>query len=287
MIRRDVLGLRVEIRPSHPGEGDWLGRWLAGFPAPEAEAPEVPGVRGRLTRTAQGWLLHTPSFDLGPASRQGLLVQLVDRLTDALAASSRYLLTHAGALERDGEALLLPGGSHAGKTSLTAALLARGFRLLGDEVGALTFDGAAVPCPLPLQVRESVRGELDPVAAGLQWLGEAFAHRDETARLALPSPAQCAPPGRYPVRWVVHPRLEWGAPTRLTDLGRGEAALHLLGAVWNGPALGSAGVEAAARLAERCESATLRSGCLPEAADRLATRFDALRADPARSGSTR
>lgn len=46
------------------------------------------------------------------------------------------LLLHAGALERDGRALLLPALPGAGKSTLTAALALRGWRLLSDEFGA-------------------------------------------------------------------------------------------------------------------------------------------------------
>ena len=51
------------------------------------------------------------------------------------------LLLHAGAVERDGFALLLPALPGSGKSTLTAALSQRGWRLLSDEFGA--FDPAA------------------------------------------------------------------------------------------------------------------------------------------------
>lgn len=46
------------------------------------------------------------------------------------------LLLHAGALERDGLALILPATPGSGKSTLTAALSQRGWRLLSDEFGA-------------------------------------------------------------------------------------------------------------------------------------------------------
>ena len=46
------------------------------------------------------------------------------------------LLLHAGAVERDGLALLLPALPGSGKSTLTAALSLRGWRLLSDEFGA-------------------------------------------------------------------------------------------------------------------------------------------------------
>jgi HprK-related kinase A len=45
----------------------------------------------------------------------------------------RFLLLHASAAERDGKALLMTGASGAGKSTLAALLMARGWRLMGDE----------------------------------------------------------------------------------------------------------------------------------------------------------
>lgn len=45
----------------------------------------------------------------------------------------RFLLLHASCAERDGKALLMTGASGAGKSTLAALLMARGWRLMGDE----------------------------------------------------------------------------------------------------------------------------------------------------------
>lgn len=48
---------------------------------------------------------------------------------------AHLLLLHAGVLERDGLALVLPATPGSGKSTLTAALSLRGWRLLSDEFG--------------------------------------------------------------------------------------------------------------------------------------------------------
>lgn len=48
---------------------------------------------------------------------------------------SHLLLLHAGTLERDGRVLLLPATPGSGKSTLTAALAHRGWRLMSDEFG--------------------------------------------------------------------------------------------------------------------------------------------------------
>lgn len=53
---------------------------------------------------------------------------------------AHLLLLHAGVLERDGLALVLPATPGSGKSTLTAALSLRGWRLLSDEFGAFCPD---------------------------------------------------------------------------------------------------------------------------------------------------
>ena len=65
---------------------------------------------------------------------------------------ANLLLLHAGVLERDGLAFVLPAVPGSGKSTLTAALSLRGWRLLSDEFGAF--------CP----VRRRFIAMLKPVA---------------------------------------------------------------------------------------------------------------------------
>ena len=67
---------------------------------------------------------------------------------------NNMLLLHAGALERDGRALVMPALPGSGKSTLSAALSLRGWRLLSDEFGA--FDpslGAFRPVLKPVALK--------------------------------------------------------------------------------------------------------------------------------------
>ena len=67
-----------------------------------------------------------------PLAMGVLAAEMGMNLQMALGAR-RYLLLHASAVERDGKALLMTGASGAGKSTLAALLMARGWRLMGDE----------------------------------------------------------------------------------------------------------------------------------------------------------
>ncbi|MBA15771.1 MAG: HprK-related kinase A [Sphingomonas sp.] len=64
---------------------------------------------------------------------QGLLAAEMGMNLQMALGQRRYLLLHAAAAERDGRAVLMTGISGAGKSTLAALLMARGWRLMGDE----------------------------------------------------------------------------------------------------------------------------------------------------------
>ncbi|NIJ19355.1 HprK-related kinase A [Sphingomonas naasensis] len=68
---------------------------------------------------------------------QGLLAAEMGMNLQMALGQRRYLLLHASAVERDGKALLMTGMSGAGKSTLAALLMARGWRLMGDEFALL------------------------------------------------------------------------------------------------------------------------------------------------------
>jgi hypothetical protein len=78
----------------------------------------------------------------------------VKALDDALVRKLRKLrAVHAGAVVLNGRALLIPGSSHAGKSSLVAELLRRGAAHLSDEYALVDEEGRVHAYPRPLLLR--------------------------------------------------------------------------------------------------------------------------------------
>jgi hypothetical protein len=82
------------------------------------------------------------------------LGRLEQEIVAAVARRSRYLWLHAGAVLLDGYALVLPGTSFAGKSTLVDALVGRGACYLSDEWVAIDQDGRVHALPRPLRLRE-------------------------------------------------------------------------------------------------------------------------------------
>jgi hypothetical protein len=74
------------------------------------------------------------------------------RLQVAERARGR-LFVHAGVVGWQGRAILIPGRSHAGKTTLVAALVRAGATYYSDEYAVLDMQGRAHPFPCPLSLR--------------------------------------------------------------------------------------------------------------------------------------
>ncbi len=72
-----------------------------------------------------------------------------------------HIFVHAGAVGIDDRAVLIPGDSFAGKTSLVAALVAEGALYYSDEYAVLDTDGRLHPYPKPLSLRDETTHATD------------------------------------------------------------------------------------------------------------------------------
>jgi hypothetical protein len=142
-----------------------------------------------------------------------------------VAESPARLIIHAGAATRDGVALLLPGVSGAGKTTLTYALAARGWHTLTDDLLALDTEPddpegkmLALPCercghvsPRTLDVLAEVGVALEGPVAGLEGYHRPY-QWGETA----------------PVCFVIAPQYQPDTACAATSLTQAETAALLM-----------------------------------------------------------
>ncbi len=96
------------------------------------------------------------------ASQAISLVPDVIRVLDDAVIQRLTMLraVHAGTVLWCGRALLLPGVSHAGKSSLVAELLRRGATYFSDEYALIDAGGLVHPYPRPLLVRNGCPEQL-------------------------------------------------------------------------------------------------------------------------------
>jgi hypothetical protein len=117
------------------------------------------------------------------------------------------IFVHAGVVAVDGRALLVPGRSFSGKTTLTAALLRAGAAYGSDEYAVLDADGLVHPYPRPLSLRQDgARPRVTAADLGAETLAE-------------PLPVGLVAALRYEAagEWTVQPMSKAAAVLRLLD----------------------------------------------------------------------
>jgi len=154
-----ACGWRVGLRVNEPALLPQLAACLppgwrpAASPAVDAVyslwvARDRGGVRGR-NRVYAGGERRASTPDLGHALA---VLESEIRLGLAMAARGRTFV-HAGAVAWRGRAILVPGRSRSGKTTLVAELVRQGALYLSDEFAVLDARGRVHPFAKPLSIR--------------------------------------------------------------------------------------------------------------------------------------
>ncbi len=105
----------------------------------------IPGVARYLVEDGR-----TVVVEPEPACSPEAVVKLLHATPFAALCHQRGLsVLHAAAATRDGATVLVAGSSGAGKSSLLAELLVRGWRMVTDDVAPIALDEASRPIALP------------------------------------------------------------------------------------------------------------------------------------------
>lgn len=123
-------------------------------------------------------------------------------------AARRRLFVHAGAVGWKGQAIIIPGRSFSGKTTLVAELVRRGATYYSDEYAVLDAQGRVHPYLKPLSIREN--GTQEQTDYSVEELGGKSGKRP------------------LPVGVVVISDYKEGAFWRPRELSAGRGALELL-----------------------------------------------------------
>ena len=167
----------------------------------------------------------------------------------------RYLIVHAAVLERHGFGLVLPAPPGSGKSTLCAALMFSGWRLLSDELALLGMDdGLLWPLARPVSLKNQsidVIRNFAPEARLNRVTHDTVKGSVTHLRVPLEHLARVAEPARP--RWIVTPRYAAGAPTAMTPRSRAAAMVDLARNSFNFAIQGQAGFERLGEMVQACE----------------------------------
>jgi HprK-related kinase A len=178
-----------------------------------------------------------------------------------------YLIIHAAVLERHGRAVVLPAPPGSGKSTLCAALVTRGWRLLSDEMTLVRLeDGAVLPLPRPVSLKN---GSIDVIRAYAPdaVLSPPVENTTKGTIAHLKAPPASIARAFDPARpaFIVFPRYEAGAATSLSPLPKARAFMGVAENAFNYEVLGVRGFTALGCLIDATAAFEFRYSKLDEA----------------------
>ena len=178
-----------------------------------------------------------------------------------------YLMIHAAVVEKNGRAAILPAPPGSGKSTLCAALVHNGWRLLSDELTLVRpQDGHVLPLPRPISLKNGsialMRDFLsDPVFSP----AVIDTHKGTVAHLKAPTDSVLRHAETALPAWIIFPRYEAGADAVLTAVGKASAHVRVAKNAFNYSLLGGRGFDTLADLIDRCDSHEFRYSRLDDA----------------------
>lgn len=191
--------------------------------------------------------------------------------------ANQFLVMHSATLERDGRALLMPAPPGSGKSTLCAALIARGWRLLSDEFALIDpVSGLLVPVPRPVALKNRSIDVISAWAPDARF-GPAVVNNEGelVSYMCPPVDSVRASSQRCPAGLIVIPQFVENGGVTVTPMTRARAVLHLADNSFNYNLHGRQGFDRLTEMADTAPCVTLAYSRLQDgvdAIDRLARR---------------
>jgi HprK-related kinase A len=178
-----------------------------------------------------------------------------------------YLLLHAAVLERHGCAVILPGEPGAGKSTLTAALMLSGWRLLSDELTMIDRDdGLAVPLARPVSLKNRSIDVIRSFDSDAVFGDTAHdTHKGTVSHLRASADSVARMGEKARPAHIVFPQWEQGATALLRARPKADAFMHAATHSFNYSLLGRLGFELNAALVDGCDCWDFRYSRLEDA----------------------
>ncbi|MBI5430616.1 MAG: HprK-related kinase A [Nitrosomonadales bacterium] len=164
--------------------------------------------------------------------------------------ANRYLIIHAAVVEKGGYAAILPAPPGSGKSTLCAALVNRGWRLLSDELALIRVsNGQICPLPRPVSLKNQsidIIQRYEPTAIFSRKVSDTM--KGTVAHMKAPADSIARATETAQAAWFIFPKYQTGAEASLTALPQSRAFMRVADNAFNYSQLGTQGFETLAGL---------------------------------------
>ena len=181
--------------------------------------------------------------------------------------SHQYLIIHAAVVERNGQAFIFPGTPGSGKSTLCAALICSGWRLLSDEMALLSLaDGLVYPVPRPISLKNRSIDVIQSFSPEVVF-GRVVNNTLKGTISHLRPPDESVALAEIPARpgQLIFPKYEQESATQLTPLSKSRAFIKLAENSFNYNTLGIRGFNSLGELIDTSDCYDFKYSNLAEA----------------------
>ena len=264
MLRRQGITLRTgpftsRIRTAIPSVAEAIALLYADYPI--AQPDDFADFHVRLTRPRNLRRWFKPQvefrFDGNIPFKPLPLDQAFPMLEWGLnwcvsSHAHNYLILHAAVVEKDSRAAILPAPPGSGKSTLCAALVNRGWRLLSDELALVRpADGMLIPLARPVSLKNAsidIIKRYAPQAVFSRSVSDT--QKGTVAHMKAPADSVARSQETAQPAWIIFPKYVPEAPARLEVLSRGRAFMRVADNAFNYSVLGAAGFTTLANLVD-------------------------------------
>lgn len=169
--------------------------------------------------------------------------------------SNRYLIVHAAVVEKNGIGIIFPGESGNGKSTLCAALVCNGWRLLSDEMALIdATSGLVTPVPRPVSLKNRSINLIKDAYPDV-FIGAVVndTSKGTVAHMRPPASSVNNTCEVKPLKLIFPKYSSVDSAIELAVLPKGQAFMRVAKNSFNYNVLGMAGFDAISKLVEQCD----------------------------------
>lgn len=171
------------------------------------------------------------------------------------SSSHQYLIIHSAVVEKNNHCLILPGSPGSGKSTLCAALIHSGWRLLSDEMVLLSLsDRKIYPAPRPVSLKNKSIEIIKDFTQNASW-GQRVkgTTKGDIEHMRAPENSVFKQTTAAYATHLVFPHYKSGSKKTITPLSKGRAAMKVIENSFNFNILGQQGFETISKLIDSLE----------------------------------